>query len=121
MREKLKKFIKLIIIELEDLETDLSLMEDVLKQKAKRGEITGYVFKENVSLLTSELSGMHQLIKAVGEILTDRYSSVSALAEDLDRIFHERTEESDLPEACYAMVRRRLTKVRSYMDKEETF
>ena len=119
MREKLKKYLKVLRIELEDLEEDLQVMADIYNQREKRNEITGYVFLENMSLLKSEIYGIEQIIESLDGIVVDRYKSLEDMIEHVDQEFRNKTEDSGFPEACYALVKRKLLKVTKYMESNE--
>ena len=71
MREKLNKYLKVLKVELEDLEEDLRLLESLYNQRAQREEITHYLFLENVSLVKSEISGIDQIIHSLDDITAE--------------------------------------------------
>ena len=49
MKEKIEKYTQILKIELEDLEKDLLMMAEIYHQRELKGEITDYVFLENLS------------------------------------------------------------------------
>ena len=58
MNAKVRKYLDILKIELEDLIVDLEFSEAILSKRLKEHEITEYVFLENISLLKKEILGM---------------------------------------------------------------
>ena len=119
MREKYRKYLKVLRIELEDLEEDLLLMAQIYQQREKDSEITDYVFLENVSLLQSEISGIEQILKSLGTIEGDSFGTLDEMVEHVDSVFRQKTEDANFPEAVYALVKRKLAKVSAYIHSED--
>lgn len=119
MREKLRKFIKVLRIELEDLEEDLRLMADLYNLREKRAEITEYVFLENMSLLKSQISGIEHILKSIDSIETQDFGTLDDLVEYVSREFKAQTEDAGFPESVYELVKRKLTKVSKYVQSAE--
>ena len=120
MRQKLEKYLKVLRIELEDIETDLEMMAEVYNQREKRGEITDYVFLENVSVLKSEISSIDSIISRIEDEHSEEFQDLGAFVEHLDSIFRERTEHASYPQGVYDLVKRKLTKVQRYIESEES-
>jgi hypothetical protein len=119
MKQKLEKYLQVLRIELEDIETDLGVMAEVYDQREKRDEITKNVFLENVSVLKSEISGIAFIIRSIEDVHVEQFRDLSAFVEYLDAMFRERTKRSSYPEGVYRMVKRKLTKVRRYIESSE--
>ena len=119
MKQKLEKYLQVLRIELEDIETDLELMADVYNQREKRDEITEHVFLENVSVLKSEISGIALIIRTIEDVHVEQFGNLAAFVEYLDAMFRERTKHSSYPEGVYRMVKRKLTKVQRYIESSE--
>lgn len=115
MREKLRKYVRVLRIELEDLAEDLNIMADLYAQRERRNEITDYVFLGNVSLLKSEMSGIETVIRSIDEVPVERFGSLDALVDYMDRLFRMRTMHAGYPEAVYSLVKRKLSKVSQYI------
>ena len=54
MRNKMKKFLEILKIELSDLEEELQFFGELHKSREKSGEITTYVFRENMNLFKTK-------------------------------------------------------------------
>ncbi len=118
MQAKMKKFLKILKIELEELENELIMFGELHKQREKSGEITTYVFRENMNLIKNEISGIREIVKSVDALVSTRYHSFEEMVEDLDRKIKGKIEESDYAEAAYELVKRKLQKVHTYMRNE---
>ena len=81
MPEKCKKFIKLLTLEMEDLEEDLQILRDMYRDREKKGEITHYVLMENAGLLENELACIAFLKKELNEMPTIACGSYDELAD----------------------------------------
>ena len=76
MKNKIEKYIKILKIELEDLEKDLLVMAEIYHQREQKKEITDYVFLENISLLQSEISGIDSIIESLEEINIEKLNTI---------------------------------------------
>lgn len=119
MKHKIRKYVQVLRIELEDLEADLELMTEIYSRKEAQDEITDYVFLENVSVLKTEISGIASIIRSIDDIPTEEFTDLPELVEYIDGMFRERTKRSDYPEGVYALVRRKLYKVLKYVENTE--
>ncbi len=115
MKEKLEKLLKVFKIELEDLESDIALLEETYNKREKKGEITHYVFMENIGLLKSEIAGISAMLRSVDCLNIDVCSSLEDLRDAIDKFIRKKTEELNLPPAVYELVKRKLMKVYSYV------
>lgn len=119
MQEKIKKYIKVLRIELEDLEEDLLVMAEIYHQRERKDEITDYVFLENVSLLQSEIAGIEKLLGTLDEIDPSRFGHIDEFVESLDTAFRRKTEDAGYPDSVYELVKRKLKKVSKYIMSAE--
>ena len=119
MKEKLEKYLKVLKIELEDLESDLELMADVYGQREKRDEITDYVYLENVSVLKTEILGINSIVESIDDIPVEQFTSLGEFVEYVDTLFRDRTEHASYPEGVYSLVKRKLEKVKRYIEGSE--
>ena len=119
MQNKMRKFLKIFKVELEELEDELIMFGEMHKQREQSGEITTYVFRENMNLIKNEISGLQEIIRSVDGLVPTKYKSFEEMIEDLDRKIKERLRESEHADASYELVRRKLKKVHTYI-REET-
>ena len=119
MKEKIPKYVKVLKIELEDLEEDLLVMAEIYHQREQKDEITDYVFLENLTLLQSEIAGIETMLRSLNDIEYESYSSLDELVEYIEKEFRRKTDASGFPESVYALVKRKLTKVSKYIENAE--
>ena len=119
MRDKYQKYLKVLKIELEDLEEDLRIMAEIYGEREKRDEITQYVFLENLSLLKQEIAGIEQILHSLDSIEVSNFQSLENMVEHVDSLFRHKTDDADFPEAVYALVKRKLLKVSKYIHSGE--
>ncbi|MEW5817060.1 MAG: hypothetical protein AB1798_16900, partial [Spirochaetota bacterium] len=115
---KLKKYLKVLKIEMEDLVEDLNTLKNLYNRRKNKGEITHYVFLENFGLLTEEISGINGLLSFLETVQTDKYTTLDEMIADIDRIFRERTKHYGFPEAVYVLIHRKMKKVTNYVSRE---
>ena len=65
MINKKRAFLKLLIIELEDLDDDINLLINEWERKSQTHESTVYVCKQNLAVLHNELFGIKDYIKVI--------------------------------------------------------
>ena len=115
MKEKIKKYTRILRIELEDLQEDLLMMAEIYHQRELKREITDYVFLENLSLLQSEIAGIDNIIESLDDINPDDFSSIKQFAEYISEEFKKRTEAAGFPDSVFELVNRKLVKVSHYI------
>ena len=119
MKDKISKYMKVLKIELEDLTEDLLVMAEIYHQRELKGEITDYVFLENLTLLQSEISGIDNILEFMDDFVPDKYSNIDEFVEALDSAFRTKSEDAGFPDSVYALVKRKLTKVSKYIKQTE--
>jgi hypothetical protein len=118
MHNKMKKFLQILKVELEELEDELIMFGEMHQQRERSGEITTYVFRENMNLIKNEISGLQEILRSVDSFVPARYRSFEEMVEDLDRKIKERLRESEHADAAYELVKRKLQKVHRYIRDE---
>ena len=118
MRNKMKKFLQILKIELGDIGKELKFLAKIHKIREKSGEITTYVFRENMNLIQNEISGLQSVIKSVDNLVSSQYKSFEEMVEDLDRKIQAKIKESNYADAVYELVKRKIDKVHSYITAE---
>ncbi len=120
MRDKFKKFIRILKIELEESEQDLRFLEDLHKQREEAGEITQYVFRENMNLLKNEISSVREILGSVDDMIENRdaYDSFTEMVDALKRKVKDKVDRSTNAQAVYDIVSRKIDKVLKYVQDE---
>jgi len=115
MKEKLKKYLKIFKIELEESIEYLEYLLEVHRFREEQGEITHYVYLENVTVLTNELSGIKSILKIVKSLKADNFQDLESLILYLEKRVVESITHFDYPEALHVMCRRKLEKVKIFV------
>ena len=116
MKHKIERYLKILKIELEDLETDIAFSEELLRQKHDEHKITDYVFMENLSTFKSELLGIKEMEHEIDN-LVDKYDSLDDLTDDVYKFFKDKVKDAGLPEVVFVLIKRKLDKVYKYSVK----
>ncbi len=106
---------KILKIELEDLKEDVLLLEEVYKEREKKGEITRYVLLENSGLLEHEIAGIRHLVDSLDSFSLNGCADLDGVAERVDEYMKRKNQESDFPDVVYHLARKRLYKVHKYI------
>ncbi len=114
MKNKIERYLKILRIELEDLESDIAFSEELLRQKHDEHKITDYVFLENLSTFKSELLGIKEMENEIDN-LVDKYDTLDDLVKDVYKFFEERVKNAGLPEVVFVLIKRKLDKVYQYL------
>ena len=113
-----RKFLAVLDIEFADLAEDIAELAARYVERGRSGEITQYVTRENVALLTHEIHGVQTFAAVVEAIDPDAYDSLDALVADADRRLREKIEGAGFELALYADVHRRLQRVAVFVREE---
>ena len=114
MESKIRKFLEILRIELEDLIFDLEFNETVLAKRLKEHEITEYVFLENISLLKREILGIEKIKRMLNDSSVE-VETIEDLKELVENYFHDEIKSAGLPNVVFLLVNRKLDKVVKYM------
>jgi hypothetical protein len=115
MKDLLHKFIGILKVELEDLESDIGDLLEICQRRKDNREITDYVYLENKTLLLNEIAALKSLIHSLDGLDTAKFASQDEMFTEVQRLIQARTRESAFPEAVYSLVKRRLDKVVQYL------
>jgi hypothetical protein len=119
MQTKLRKFLRVLRIEIEDMEGDLQALIELYKERKDSKDITNYVYLENKSLLISELHCLANLLDSLNDVDATRYETVDVMIDDLERMIAERAVACAFPEVISRLVARKIAKVRRYVLAED--
>jgi len=115
MKENIDKFLRILEVELLDLEEDLVTLEDNTRHKWEDDEISNYVFLENMAILRKEMSGIQ---KVISNLKTIDSSTHTNLDQFIDHVLHEiktNINNIDLPEGVYRLLQRKMEKVSKFI------
>jgi hypothetical protein len=110
-----KKYLSILRIEVQDLIEDIGLIVEEYKKRKERGEITNYVFLENLAVLLHEIRGVNNLVEVLDGVDPDSYSDLEEMVRDIEQRLRGRITDSNLEEALFPLVKRKLEKVTKYV------
>lgn len=114
MSEAKAKFFKICVIEIEDLIDDVTHLIDSHRRRMEKGEITDYVFRENVALLSAEKIALGHFLKVLGEFDTAEYGDINALASGIEKRFTRFLQEQGYSQALELIMAKKIRKARDY-------
>ncbi len=115
MKENLKKYLKILKIEFEEAIEYLEYLLEAHRIRYEKEEITHYVYLENVTVLTNELSGIKNILKIIRSLKVDNFRDLESLILYLEKRVVESIKHFDYPEALHVMCRRKLEKVKIFV------
>ena len=115
MKNENQKYLKILALELEDLEEDLENLEKLTKKRFNSHEISNYVTLENISLLKKEYTGIRDIIQILKSIKAEQFENLEDLINHIDTLSLNFIKERDIPEAVYTFIKRKLFKVKEFV------
>lgn len=115
MRDLKKYYLKILRIELADLEEDLELLIDECDLARKDKKITEHVWQGNRTLYENEKLGVREFRKLLQSIRPNRFDSLDELIATLKMKFLDVVRDHGLAEAIIVCVNRKLDKVARYV------
>jgi hypothetical protein len=118
MKELKRKYLKLLQLELEDLAEDLEVLLELNSRKKDSGEITNYVYLENISLLQHEIACVKDFTGHCDSAELEQAVGLADLEASLKGCLEKRARASDYPEAVSQLVVRKMKKIAGYLSGE---
>ena len=118
MKDQIAKYLSILKIELLDLEEDISALIALTEERGLRKEITDYVQMENISLLSSEFSGIRRVLDSIDSLDTSEYTELQDFVDDLRLKLKDGIDKSGYPNAVFMFVERKVQKVAGYVISE---
>ncbi len=108
--------VRILQLELKEVENDLNSLKDLYSSRHDSSEITNYVFLENTALLEAELESIHQICLIMDDIKIEHIKSPPAVLDYIDKLVKEEIGNRQYSEAIYNFVKSKMTKVSKYLD-----
>ena len=115
MKEKLRKYLKILTIEFEDNLEYLEYLLEAHRFREGQGDITHYVYLENVTVLKNELSGINNCLKIVKSLAADDFDNLESLIMYLEKQVAENVKHFSYPKAVLIVCQRKLEKVKRFV------
>ncbi len=116
MHSKNISFLKILVIELEDLDEDIQILIKKCEEQHIKEEISEYVFLENLAVLQNELFGVAGFIEEVKEVNPDDFNTTEELKSYLLKKLAQRVKEKGLVHSIIPLVERKMNKVGIYLE-----
>jgi|GEM_PF-983113 len=113
-----KKFITMLIIELEDFHEDLSVLLADYRQRYQRREISETVYKENRSTLREAQNGIEQIQDRLLDIGPDRFENLDSLAAAVKSLVNEIFKDCAIPKMDQLFINKKINKVQKYLSDD---
>jgi len=110
MQDNVRKYLKILKLEIDDLIKAIEDGEALLAKRLEERKIRDFVFLENLSVFRMELMGFKTMEKEL-DIKAESAKSVDEFKGDLDEFIRKRVEELGYPRAVYVLINRKLEKV----------
>jgi hypothetical protein len=115
MKQAVPKFLKVLLIELEDLQADVELLNQENNDREKNREITTYVHLENATTLHNQLSGVKKIINELQGISSNQFTSLDELEEYILKFVKKEIARLGYPEVVFNLVSKKVEKVKRYV------
>jgi len=115
MRMAMVKFVKVLRIEMEDLEAHLESLVTENFRREKEREETERVCLENVATLRNEALGVQHFVEILDGVDVDSFDNLDHLVATIRQRFHEVIPRHGLAEAAIAYADRKIAKVEAYV------
>lgn len=115
MREVKKNLIKILKLELEDLQIDIERLIEECEQQREKSDLSPNVFLENLALFRNELLAVNVFERFLDKINVEDFQSLEELVEYIREGFHQKVRETGLAQAINRYVDRKLDKVAEYV------
>jgi hypothetical protein len=111
----LTKFVRVLRVELEDLEADIELVVEENYRRLQAHTETERVCRENVATLRNEEFGIRHFVEILDELDVDDYDNLDHLIATIRSRFHDVIERCGLARATIRFADRKIAKVKHYV------
>jgi hypothetical protein len=118
MHGKIRVFLKMFEMELEDLHKDIEMLIDHYTDEHDHEVISNYVFLENIAVMDNELFGIDSFIEAVRSTDPARFTTVTALMSALSDMLRRRCREKGYATPVCVLAERKMNKISSYIESD---
>jgi len=116
MSVSLDFLVKVLQLELKEVENDLNGLKELYSSRHDSSEITNYVFLENTAILQSELDSIHQIGTFLDDIKIDQNLAPHELLDSIDEYIQSEITKKQYSQAIYNFAKQKMAKVSKYLD-----
>lgn len=114
MKNIKRKYLKMLALEFDDFKEDIETLIREEEQKKENGNISNYVFMENLSTLRNEILSISEFIDEIDTLDTEKYDTIDQMLEDIKQIFIKRFRENGFTRKSNELLIRKIEKVNMY-------
>ncbi len=116
MKKKIKNYLTIMTLEIDDLEEDIKYLISKAKEKKNGGHLTNYVFMENQAILKNEIRALECFKKLIKKTNPKDFRSIDGLIQYLREEFKVIVDANSYAEAILIFTDRKLHKVKRYVN-----
>lgn len=109
------KFLRILRVELEDLEMHADEMVAAYRERLQRHETTEHVYFENVAVLHNETRCLQRYIRILDETNPDEYDDPQQVADALKKRFTHVIDACGMARAAFVFAEHKIDKVLAYV------
>lgn len=110
------RFLKVLDVELEDLEEDIGHLIEHCRELRTNGELPTFVYYENESLFRNELLAVDKCRAIVADTKPQDYESLDALVNEIKAKFVKEAHVRGFAKAAEVYINRKIDKVVQYLE-----
>lgn len=110
-----KKFLKILRLELEHLQDRMDVLEDDYRGLRRQGEASAHLVKENLALFESEKRSFQHFITILDGLGPEEFTDVTDAACRVKQCFVAEIEASGLARAAYVSAERKIDRAARYV------
>ena len=113
-----KKFVSMLIIELDDFFEDLSHLLKADKQKYNKKEISESVYKVNIATLIEAQSGIERIQAYLLKLRLDEFTNLSDLANHIKDEVNNIAKDHATPKMDQRFLNKKIDKILKYLSED---
>lgn len=114
-----EKYLAVLRLELADVQHDIEALIEGITKERESGELTNYVFLENLALFRNELLAVNAFDRILDKVDPVAHAELHELVDYVRTSFRAQVEAGGFAEAIIGYVERKLDKVERYVDTVE--
>jgi hypothetical protein len=115
MRREKEAFRRILLVELEDLESDIELLLERYREQHDAEVISNYVFYENTAVVNNELFGLEGYTQEIEGLDLEAFDDADEIRDYLEERIRQRCRHKGIAMNLCDLVARKLDKVRGYV------
>lgn len=116
MIDKVKGFLKILELELEDLNADIKILITEYEEKHTKHVISNYVFRENIAVMQNELFGVEGFLEEIRRIDPTGWNDLGELIVELKNQIRDRVKKRGVVPAVVDLIDRKIIKAATYVE-----